>query len=74
MQGGHLWSSSFDHRDLFGRFVIRAALDLLHPLKSGRIKQPKHSFFVGALPKNHDGKACKTILGRQARTTKGRNA
>lgn len=48
--------------------------DLLRPPNSGRIKRPKHSFFVGALPRNHDGKALKTILRRQARTTKGRNA
>ena len=48
--------------------------DHLRPPKSGRIKRPKHSFFVEALPKNHDGRAFKTILRRQARTTKGRNA
>jgi hypothetical protein len=48
--------------------------DLLRPPNSGRIKRPKHSFSVGALPKDLDGKAFKTILRRRARTTRGRNA
>jgi hypothetical protein len=60
--------------DLSEGFVARAALDLLRAPTSRRIKRLKHSFFVGALPKNLDGKAFETILCRQARTTKGRNA